>query len=367
MECSLWSALPTELLERVLTFLPFPFLFRLRSVCKRWNALPHCSYFRQLVGNRPWGACLPVLFCKDASADEDEGWNSDSWSAFDTTSQQWRRLPPLTCLDVHHRKYLVVGSGGLLCIGDFESTHNNLVVLVVCNPVTRAFRELPPTSTEWAEPDLTAMAIAGPGYKLILAGNRAFNPDSDPEYRTTEVFDSLSQAWAIAGDIPPNLELHSQEGALCKNKLYCLARDLKQGTWNTLVAYDLTTSKWTVISHDIPHGSRTPHVMGSHERILAMSEHDEGAILYELDIASRKWREVSKVPVEMYGVIGKRVVACTVDGEYLCVTGCSANQWYSLMYSHGKWVQVPTFPIESSKGSELLLSSSPFRPSLQPV
>lgn len=82
MECSLWSALPTELLERVLAFLPFPFLFRLRSVCKRWNALPHCGYFRQLVGDRPWGACLPVLFCKDASADEDEGWYAHIRSSF---------------------------------------------------------------------------------------------------------------------------------------------------------------------------------------------------------------------------------------------------------------------------------------------
>lgn len=375
---ALWSTLPTELLERVLAFLPFPNLFRLRSVCRRWNALPHCSYFRQIRASAPrqWGACLPVLFCKDASIDtEDEGWNSDSWSAYDTASNEWLRLPPLTCLDARHPKYLVVGSGGLLCIGDFDSTEN----LVVCNPVTRCFRELSPTLGEWAEPDLTAMAIdkhTG-SYRLVLAGNRSFSPD-ESGYRTTEVYNSTTRAWAIAGNIPANLELHSQEGALCSNVLYCLARDPKQGSWNTLTAYDLVSGKWTIVSQSIPHGSRTPHVIGSHGRILVVAEcydmvgDSECVILFELDLMTKKWRELSQLPNELYVGIGKRVIACTVDGDYICVTGCSASRWYSAMYrsSQNRWHQVPAFPVDESKGRdlcELLLSSSPFRPSLEPV
>jgi hypothetical protein len=35
----LWSALPPEIVERVLTFLSAPALCRFRTVCKRWNVL----------------------------------------------------------------------------------------------------------------------------------------------------------------------------------------------------------------------------------------------------------------------------------------------------------------------------------------
>ena len=376
---SLWSSLPTELLERVLAYLPFPNLFRLRSVCRRWNSLPHCAYFRQIRAAAPnqWGACLPVLFCKDATIDmEDEGWNADLWSAFDTASSRWLRLPPLTCLDARHPKYLVVGSGGLLCIGDFDSTEN----LVVCNPVTRSFRELPPTLGEWAEPDLTAMAIdkhTG-GYRLVLSGNRSFD-SNELGYRTTEVYNSATKSWSIAGNIPANLELHSQEGALCNNALYCLARDPRQGVWNTLTSFDLAAGKWAIVSQNIPHGSRTPHVIASHDRILVVAERcDPDAncdcvILFELDLVPKKWREVSRLPNELYLAIGKRVIACTVDGDFICVTGCSSSRWYSAMYasSHNKWQHVPPFPVDESKPRselcELLLSSSPFRPSLELV
>lgn len=374
----LWSSLPTELLERVLAFLPFPNLFRLRTVCKRWNSLPHCSYFRQIRASAPnqWGACLPVLFCKDAAIDaEDEGWNSDSWSAYDTASCRWLRLPPLTCLDARHPKYLVVGSGGLLCIGDFDSTEN----LVVCNPVTRCLRELPLTIKQWAEPDVTAMAInkRTGGYKLVLAGNRHFKPGS-PGYRNTEIYDSSSKAWETVGDIPVNLELHSQEGALCNNSLYCLARDKKHGIWDILVAFDLGSRKWSTVCYNIPYGSPTPHVIGSHDRILAVAEHnrvtettDDCVYLFEYDLKSTKWVKLSQLPNDMYHRIGKRVIACTVDGNYICVTGCAGKQWCSAMYrlSLNKWEQVPVFPHDESKGREceLLLSSSPFRPSLGSV
>lgn len=382
---ALWSTLPRELLERTLAFLPFPHLFRLRTVCRRWNALPHCAYFRHVAPNH-WGACLPVLFCKDttldAADDDDSGWNSDSWSAFDTSSHSWLRLPPLTCLEPRHPKYLVVGSGGLLCIGDFDGTEN----LIVCNPVTRSFRELPPTLLQWAEPDLTSMAIAtdprpqtpNPNsnpYKLVLAGNRAFNPEKKG-YRTTEVYDSRTKSWSITGDIPPNIELHSQEGALCNNILYCLARNFKFGDWNTIAAYDLASGKWTTIVQNIPHGSRTPHIIGSHGRILAIAEQDEIVALFELNLVTKQWRKVSEMPNEMYAGLGKRVVACTVDGDRICVTGCSANRWFSVMYRsvENVWLQVPAFPVVEGTGKgkagrecELLLSSSPFRPSLEPV
>lgn len=222
------------------------------------------------------------------------------------------------------------------------------------------------------------MVITGKeeGYKLVLAGDRGFSAE-EVEYRRTEVYDSQLRVWETAGEIPKNLELHSQEGALCGNVLYCLARDPKQGVWNTLAGFDVRERTWRVVSQTVPHGSRTPHVVACLGRILAIAEQDrvgsqddsQCAILYELNLVSKKWRELSRLPSEMYVTIGKRVVACTVDGDYICITGCRAKRWYSVMCrsSESKWQQVPAFPVEDSKGSELLLSSSPFRPSLEPV
>jgi len=46
-ESSPWRSLPSEILERALAFLPLSDVFRLRCVCKRWNALIHCAQFQE--------------------------------------------------------------------------------------------------------------------------------------------------------------------------------------------------------------------------------------------------------------------------------------------------------------------------------
>jgi hypothetical protein len=39
LDVALWSGLPVDMVERVLSFLPVPELCRYRSVCKKWNTL----------------------------------------------------------------------------------------------------------------------------------------------------------------------------------------------------------------------------------------------------------------------------------------------------------------------------------------
>ena len=64
---------------------------------------------------------------------------------------------------------------------------------------------------EWAEPDLTAIAINKHtrGYRLALSGNGSFD-SNDLGYRTREVHNSATKSWSIAGNIPANLDVHMQ-------------------------------------------------------------------------------------------------------------------------------------------------------------
>lgn len=57
-EGALWSKLPREVMECVLSFLPLPALCRLRTVCKGWNDILCGPSFHNLYENR----CHEVIF-----------------------------------------------------------------------------------------------------------------------------------------------------------------------------------------------------------------------------------------------------------------------------------------------------------------
>lgn len=64
-----------------------------------------------------------------------------SWQCvgFDSISQKWRRLPPLTYLpplDEDLFEYLIAGLNGLLCIRLSVSILPHEERLIVCNPLT---------------------------------------------------------------------------------------------------------------------------------------------------------------------------------------------------------------------------------------
>ena len=96
------------------------------------------------------------------------------WLGFDLLSNQWNRLPSLSFLATPDanlfKEFLFAGSGGLICVN--VSKNPNVEQLVVCNPLTRAMRKLPPLNFP-RQPVLMNLLLDKDtnNYKIIVVWN----------------------------------------------------------------------------------------------------------------------------------------------------------------------------------------------------
>ena len=141
-EASLWNKLSSELQDRVLAFLPVLAFIKLRTVCKKWAALPSSQSFRNLctlVSPQP----AYLLVCRRAHTfctAYDESLNV--WYDLDLRFLDQLCLPHWKCPNGEVYHSIEAASGGLFFIWSHKSD-GDPSLYSVCNPVTRAWRKLP--------------------------------------------------------------------------------------------------------------------------------------------------------------------------------------------------------------------------------
>lgn len=174
-----------DLLERILSWLPASIFFRLQTVCKTWSTVANSVNFKiacsQISVREPWFLML--------GSD-----SSQSSIVYDTSEGNWKKFNQKhqTTHDVDPKPIPVASSGGLIC---FRSVSGNLIV---SNPVTAAYRELPPLVTADSQNQITLIhAIAmkstsskqpSPTYKLVTISGEF------PKL-TTNIYDSTKDRW----------------------------------------------------------------------------------------------------------------------------------------------------------------------------
>ncbi|KAG0606297.1 hypothetical protein M758_9G129900 [Ceratodon purpureus] len=185
---ALWSDLPLEILEQVLSYLHVPDLCRYRTVCKRWD---------RLMCNPKFGSlCAQNTAKRDASliamrysicARRHEGWcfldvNARRWYVVKDDGQGIRRNFP---------RGNVTMDGGLVCqylLNDLGPDR-----IIVYNPITQTHRKLPCTSKYFSKLTLVVDNIFQ-SFKIIL-----FNiPRKEPwifNAPSKLVYDSVTNEW----------------------------------------------------------------------------------------------------------------------------------------------------------------------------
>ena len=146
VQCSTtsWGNLPRELRDLIVARLPLHGVFQFRSVCKEYeNVITRESFLQSRLTQDLFpteGKFSPMFFFIDSAT---QLWQ---WAGFDVLSNRWHRLPSLSFLATPtpdlFKEFLIAGSGGLLCAN--VSKNPSAELLIVCNPVTRSMRELPP-------------------------------------------------------------------------------------------------------------------------------------------------------------------------------------------------------------------------------
>lgn len=130
MDPNIWSNVPQTILELVFARLPLQSLIRLRLLSKEWNAdLSSRAFQLAFCDGRPRGFAV----VETERADPKRVW------AYDARARSWHGLP----LGYLPFSYLVAADGGLLCFAKYGKADERLQ-LVLCNPLTCTWRELPP-------------------------------------------------------------------------------------------------------------------------------------------------------------------------------------------------------------------------------
>lgn len=357
LDATIWKSLPDEILEHILGFLPFPNVFRCAAVCKQWQAICRTPHLRLTVTN-PWPTYCPVRYSQSETG-------KLQWSGFSIETNKWQAFPGISLTG----KVMLTGAGGLLAIYRPGS-------MIVLNPVTGQRRELPEPLQKWSRPDVFHMIVDDQGgYKVILGGTEAY---SARKPQPTEVYESVTGRWSIAGGLPADLYLDAQDGALdSQGRIVCTAQkasgDTLAGT-DALVAFDVTRGVWSEIAGDLPDESarQTPLATAGRTLVAVAPVDDDGPVgcLYELNALSRRWELLASMPEALH----RRVRcwgACAVSGRHVVIVSDTAQGCVvSYDLSRRTWSERRS-PIKfSSKASRLssvkenvrLLAPISFRP-----
>lgn len=331
-----WESLPGDVHDRIVAALPFQQVLQFRSISKAFQDILRRPTFLQprLHRHATEGKFSPMTFYLDSAT---SAWQ---WLGFDLMSNQWKRLPSLTFLATPDanlfKEFLFAGSGGLICAD--VSKNPKVEQLIVCNPLTRATRKLPPLNFP-RQPVLMNLLLDKDtnNYKIIVAGSAKIG--SEELSRKTEVYNSITREWKVVDDIPgPDYALSEfQTGAVSEGVLYCVGF-ISTGDRIThgLLAYHIETEKWL---HNwectLPHlpccqhiASNTTQIFESEGSIFVYWEQEHSRTIVHFCVAKLETRDPSTSSSSSNSIPSWTVVVSEnktgsrgllVYPEYLCI------------------------------------------------
>jgi hypothetical protein len=274
MDEALWSLLPEHLLDRILACLPLPNLLCMRPVCKRWSSLLTTQTFLEICTKVPQKPSLLAVFEKG-----EHGVLTKGCYTFCPKSEKWF---PMTMNSLPFKEGdQMVTSQGLLCYVPQKDGENE-DLLVVCNPLTKAWR-LIPLSTSIQMLFLLAVAVdqTTHAYKVIVTGvtEKLDGQQLDAYCLITQVYDSITETWQISGELPPGrlFPLHS---VWCDGFLYGWC-----GKADQIWIYDINHGSWKGVRLQLPE-----HVMNSDVHLVEC----QGKVLLVTETAgySGSWPQI---------------------------------------------------------------------------
>lgn len=285
----IWSALPEDILERVLARLPLQSLLRLQCVCKKWKIKLRTPSF--------------IRLCEAEAENERRSWfltfshtAGTVGLAYDSRLAKWHILAlGFLPFDLDSKSPLAAADG-LICLGaGWRSLNKGYTPsrLVVCNPVSKFWRDVPlPSEMDPATSLISAAGIvvdrfAGT-YKLIMvaevskyeaAGNR------EQKLLIAFVFDSITQGWTsyqtlinVVDPFTTFLASHFRAlvgfairsvlcSVVCEGVFYCLTSRPYQ-----LHAFNVETEEWTRVRITLPTEVRGPSLAGRPGHLFLVGE-----------------------------------------------------------------------------------------------
>ncbi|KAG9448606.1 hypothetical protein H6P81_008571 [Aristolochia fimbriata] len=320
MEDNIWALLPEDLLNEILARVPPFYLFRLRSVCKRWNSILQDSCFLKFHSQVPsHGPCL-LTFWKNSLTPQ--------CSVFSLPLKTWYKIPFTFLPDWAF--WMVGSSGGLVCFGGLDGLSFKTII---CNPLTQTWRILPSMHYNQQRQLIMVVDRVDKSFKVIATSD-IYGDKTLP----TEVYDSKLNSWSLH-QIMPAVNLCSSKMAFCDSRLY-----LETLSPLGLMMYRLDTGYWEHIPAKFPRSLLDGYlVAGTHKRLFLVGRiglySRQSMRIWGLDHAKTVWIEISRMPPKYFKTLlrlSAERFECFGQDNLICFT--SWNQGKGLLYDVDKKV-----------------------------
>ncbi|XP_074573375.1 F-box/kelch-repeat protein At3g61590-like [Curcuma longa] len=303
--------LPDELLQKVLSLLPIANIIKLGIVCKRWYEVVYSrpSLWTMMAPEKPWFFLCCFNDCPLPGR------------VYEPSLLQWHNF---VFPGLEKSIWRASSSYGLVCLMNYKDKSR----LLVCNPITRDWKWLPRVPGG-SSPDYNALALSFDrrtrGYTVVFAKCRAHMPSNYPRWHfSVRVYESTTQSWAtlFAGSDLGSWE-GGDEGVVCDGVLYYLIHQMREQRPH-LVAFDLAKPQYSTMQSLIRAAIPAPCPPRTFARLINLSDKliMVGARVWGHGLMSRltiweleedkTWREVSRLPIEMYKSF------CAVRDDFIC-------------------------------------------------
>ncbi|KAG6749012.1 hypothetical protein NC652_032229 [Populus alba x Populus x berolinensis] len=287
MDPAVWSRLPEELLEHVLSFLPLKTFLNLRSTSKHFKSLLFSPSFmsKHTASGSPFSSFLllshPQFF--------------QQFPLYDSIVGSWRNLAlslslllPGTGSNVSPSCTLLSSSNGLICFSLPSSCS-----LLVCNFVAKSSRIVEFPSHPFAFESFVFVSMSF-GYKIFVLCSKSFSSNS------VFVYDSKVHSWQKFDGFEPILgDNYRQEGVFFNGSLYFTTSEPF-----SIVCFDLESGRWGRLDNELPGDLTFVRLVSDGEKKLYLiggvgrNGISRSMKLWELD-GERNWIEVESLPEMM--------------------------------------------------------------------
>lgn len=248
MDVRIWSALPEDIIEKVLARLPLTSVLRFRAVCRRWNSVLLSGSFLSSHSKSSLHRHPCFLLCTIGQFA----------CTFDPSLGKWLTLLKPTSPGAS----VIASTGSLFCLGNQVTECR---VLSVCNPITHSLRHLPAMHRLRLIHKITMCEDrCTNAYTIVVAGEDGLPTPNPHNFNLiTEVYNSNSNEWHAAEDPPPEAKFGSDPGVWFEGAFYCLT-ELPYG----IVKFCAEEGVWEEVRVVMPPSLAVPSLVMARNRLL---------------------------------------------------------------------------------------------------
>ncbi|XP_010241735.1 PREDICTED: SKP1-interacting partner 15 [Nelumbo nucifera] len=294
MDTSLIHLLPQDTLHQIFSNLPLRQILICRSVCKLFYETLTSPSFLNLISVRP---PFPLIALRPPHHQRHVSPHHPFLHVFDPDLTQWLRFP-LGFLPFKSTAAIASSFGLVYLWADSPDSSKSLVL---CNPLTRQFRVLPPLGSAWSR---HGTVLAGTGGRVLVLTELAalYFSGSGPWLKFSSNLVSKPRCPILVSD---SVFALCDVGSPWRNqwKLFsCTVAELEKSQgWNRL-----EKQEWGDVFDIL---KRPRLVRGTGNRLLmvgglkssfSLNASCSTILILRLDLETLEWDEAGRMPVEMY-------------------------------------------------------------------